>query len=36
VITAFVKCFWGNGKSAFVEGTGIGEVLSGMPPEGLR
>jgi len=33
---AFVKCFWANGKGAFVERTGIGGVLSRMPPEGLK
>jgi hypothetical protein len=36
VITAFVKCFWVNGKGAFTEGTGIGGVLSRMPAGGVE
>jgi hypothetical protein len=36
VITAFVKCIWVNGKGAFVEGTGIGGVLSRMPQESIE
>jgi hypothetical protein len=35
-MTAFVKCFWMNGKGAPEEGTGMGGVLSRMLPEGLK
>jgi len=35
-MAAIVKCFWMTGKGAFAEGTGIGGVLSRMPPEVLQ